>query len=109
MTTWQKKPGECYDKNGVPIYPGDLLKSYHFTGARRKKYWLYHLATIRDGAMWIVNVHNLATTNFILDGGGNLFLTDEWAEKFEIISGYGPKGCVDFEDRPKLTKAKGAA
>jgi hypothetical protein len=29
------------DKNGVPIQKHDLLKVYHFTGARRKKHYMY--------------------------------------------------------------------
>ena len=27
---WLKQPGEVCDSRGVPIYPGDLLKSFHF-------------------------------------------------------------------------------
>lgn len=29
------------DKHGVEIKPGDLVKVYHFTGARRKKHYMY--------------------------------------------------------------------
>lgn len=30
-----------YDKKGREIIRGDVLKMYHFTGARRKKHYLY--------------------------------------------------------------------
>ena len=34
------------DKNGVLIEPFDVLKVYHFTGARKKKYYMYKMAVI---------------------------------------------------------------
>lgn len=43
-----KLMGELYDIKGIPIYPGDLLRTYHFTGRRNKIYYLYHVAT-KDG------------------------------------------------------------
>jgi hypothetical protein len=30
------------DQKGVRICEGDLLRSYHFTGSRKKKHYLYH-------------------------------------------------------------------
>ncbi len=33
--------GKVTDKNGVPIQQYDVLKVYHFTGARRKKHFMY--------------------------------------------------------------------
>ena len=33
-----------YDKNGIPILEGDLLRSYYFTGARNRKHYLYKKA-----------------------------------------------------------------
>jgi len=40
LRPWFKLPGELHDKRGVPIYPGDLLKTHHFTDGRGRKYWL---------------------------------------------------------------------
>lgn len=85
--------GECFDKNGIPIYPGDLLKSYHFTGARRKKYYLYHIVKIFDCCnMKMESVHGK---------GGSCLLTQDLGDNAEVISGYGPKGYLDYTDRPK--------
>ena len=42
--------GPYYDKNGREIKEGHLIKTYHFTGARKKKYYMYHVATLeKDG------------------------------------------------------------
>lgn len=31
-----------YDKNGIPIERGDVVKVFHFVGARRKRHFMYH-------------------------------------------------------------------
>lgn len=31
----------CYDKRGIPIERGDIVKVFHFTGARRKRHYMY--------------------------------------------------------------------
>lgn len=55
--SWLKQPGECHDSNGVPIYPGDLLRTFHFTGPRRRKWYLYHVAVyerlVRNGITYL--------------------------------------------------------
>jgi hypothetical protein len=35
---------EIFDKRGIPVKPGDVLKVFHFTGIRNKKYYMYKLA-----------------------------------------------------------------
>ena len=32
---------KLYDKHGIPIERGDVLKVFHFTGARRKRHYMY--------------------------------------------------------------------
>lgn len=32
---------DLYDKRGIPIERGDVLKVFHFTGARRKRHYMY--------------------------------------------------------------------
>ncbi len=31
----------CYDKRGIPIERGDIVKVFHFVGARRKRHYMY--------------------------------------------------------------------
>ena len=104
---WMKQPGECHDRKGVPIYPGDLLKSFHFTGGRGKKHWHYHIAVMCDGAMRMVNTETFGK-NVMVDGmvdcGNKLpgcMLSHDLAAQSEVISGYGPGKILSFEDRPK--------
>lgn len=33
--------GVLYDKRGIPIERGDIVKVFHFTGARRKRHFMY--------------------------------------------------------------------
>jgi hypothetical protein len=97
---WLKQPGECCDKRGVPIYPGDLLKSFHFQGARwRKKYYLYHTAVYENEAMWMVPTSHLEPTK--VKGGGKCLLSDDLAGEAEVIAGCGPEDFLDYTDRPK--------
>lgn len=93
-----KQPGELHDKNGRPIYPGDLLKTYHFTGARRKRHYLYHTAVYKDGAMHMVPTSHLQPEE--VKGGGSCLLQYGMHDT-EIILGYGPGAYLSFEDRPK--------
>jgi len=100
------KPGESHDMNGVPIYPGDLLKSFHFTGARRKRYYLYHVAVMNQAEkrMEMVPVHNLEPTKACRDG--MYWLLKEMESDIEVITGYGPGHCLYFDERPKRPKLR---
>lgn len=31
-----------YDRRGIPIERGDVVKVFHFVGARRKRHFMYH-------------------------------------------------------------------
>ncbi len=31
----------CFDKHGIPIERGDIVKVFHFVGARRKRHYMY--------------------------------------------------------------------
>lgn len=102
---WMKQPGELHDMNGVPIYPGDLLRTFHFQGRKRRKYYLYHTAVYRDGAMHMVPTAHLQPTK-IKDGGACL-MNDDSAVNCEVIHGYGPKPYIDYLDRPKKEVRRG--
>jgi hypothetical protein len=98
-----------HDKKGVPIYPGDLLKSFHFAGARRKRYWLYHVVVAspeRAGTRYpleMVPASHLEPTK--RGGGGRCPLNDRLAEDAEVIDGTGPGDILDFADRPRKERA----
>lgn len=79
-----------YDIHRRPIQAGDLLRTFHFTGARRKKSWLYHGVQEVDGHLQGTPVHQLATG---IKDGGCFWL---WGDvDSEIIAGNG------FEDRKR--------
>ena len=94
------KPGEAYDSRGFPIYPGDLLRSFHFMGSRYGRYYyLYHVAVLRDGELDMVPTAYLEKS--LIAGGGRCHLTERLAAETEIINGSGPGKCLDFRDRPR--------
>lgn len=99
------------DKNRRQICPGDLLRSFHFTGARRKKYYLYHVAVLnRDyqrETLEAVPVCSLEPTK--RNQGGKCWLTQDVATNMEIIYGSGPGKLLGFDDRPKQPIEAGAA
>ena len=58
-----------YDKNGKEIKEFSLLKVFHFTGARKKKYYMYKFVKILDcvnGTGYYIGDH--------LDGTNDWFL-----------------------------------
>lgn len=105
------RPGEAFDSKGVPIYPGDLLRSFHFRGARRNRYWLYHIAMWNEKheTMEMVPVREAAGLGAT---GGRCWITRERmdGEQTTIIDGkcvrINGKECLDVEDRPKRKAVK---
>lgn len=96
---WLKQPGEVFDKRGVPVYPGDLIRSYHFRDRRGRTYYLYHVAVFKDGAMWLVPTSHLEPTKS--KGGGSCLLSQNLMVEARVISGYGPGNFIDYTDRPR--------
>ena len=95
------KPGEVVDHRGVPIYPGDLLRTFHFRDRRRKKHYLYHVAVLCDDGMWLIPTSHLEPT--LVAGGGTYQLSQTGITDYEIevIHGHGPDDYLSFEDRPR--------
>lgn len=91
------------DINGREIYPGDLLKSPHFRDGRRQ-YWLYHVAVMRDKAMWAVPVSHLEPTR--RSNHGACLLGPQIAATMEIIHGHGPGDGMYFTDRKREKAGK---
>lgn len=93
-----KVPPVVYDMHDVPIYPGDLLRSFHFTGVHNKRWYLYHTAVNRNGSLYMVPVAHLEPTQ--ISGGGDCWLHQKMADTVEVIQGYGPGKCLDYTERP---------
>ena len=96
---WMKQPGEVVDKRGVPVYPGDLIRSPHFKDRRGRQYWLYHVAVYRDGALFLVPTSHLEPTQ--VKGGGSCLLSQDLLRDARVIDGHGPGDCLDYTDRPR--------
>jgi hypothetical protein len=97
--SWWTKPGQIHDSNGYPIYPGDLLRSYHFRGKRNKTYYLYHVAVFVNGYMEFVPTSHLQPEE-VKDGGRGM-LGQNYEGHFTIINGHGPEPYLSYEDRPR--------
>jgi len=83
------------DKHGREIMVGDTLKLYHFTGARRKKYFMYKFVMEEVGDKFFRLSH--------LDRhGGSYFMSilGKQRDDIEIVQGFGPDG-KSFDRRPK--------
>lgn len=85
-----------YDKFGRPILVGDVLKVFHFTGARKKKYFMYKQA---DGIVPLGKYHtpymrinhlSMSDAHYHEKADGRIL------RDYEIVQGY-----PDFEDREK--------
>lgn len=83
------------DMFGVPIKPFDLLKMYHFTGARRKKYYMYKWVLEKEGRLFACHLdRNGIESKFLL--------SQQYLNNTEIVQGYGKNGGDDFEYREVL-------
>ena len=94
-----------HDRKGYPIYAGDLLKTYHFTGARKRKYYMYHLVVSYPGGDRMICASALLTyQNEKLPGClVSCTAVDGVLYDTEIVSGFGPlREYIDFEDRPRM-------
>ena len=101
---WLKQAGECYDRNGIPIYPGDLLRTFHFRGGPHgRNYYLYHVVVmdVEAGGLRMVPAEYLDPGNS--RDGGNPLLTDDLAADAEVIAGCHQGLALSFDERPRRT------
>jgi hypothetical protein len=99
-------PGTVYDRRGYPIYPGDIVKTYHFTGARGKKYYLYHMVAETKGQMWLMGMEYqdgrpIFVERCRVEAAGWFDEETGRLEQTEIVQGYGPGDLIDYEARPR--------
>lgn len=96
------RAGKLFDKTGREIMVGDLLKVYHFTGARRKRHYMYkhvvYSKTLPKGTS-VLEISHLEPrskdeTYYEIQDGRIL-------AAYEIVQGFGSDG-TSFEDRAML-------
>lgn len=98
-----------YDKKGIPVRPGDLIKVYHFTGARKKKHYMYKFVweyTIAEtGKKVLMGNHlekGLKTDGISIHNSYYMTPTGVRSD-MEIVQGYNNQGDeLDFNDRPRV-------
>lgn len=67
------------DKRGIEIEPGDILKVFHFVGARRKRYYMYKMAIEVGGELYASHLDSpVIRANYPLWTGVN-------SEHYEIV------------------------
>ena len=81
-----------YDKKNRKVEAGDLIKIFHFTGARRKKHYMYkHVLEVKE----IQGNHYLVMSHLNLKGESFLFMLDDSVQvDWEILQG------ANIDDRP---------
>lgn len=103
-------PGEVVDQKGVPIYPGDLVRSKHFYYRKRRRWsYLYHVVVAetrgegerRYPCLRLVPYWHRGTGD--VPGGGDPLLVQDIANGFEIIASHAGSDAPYFLDRKRVT------
>jgi hypothetical protein len=94
-------PATTRDKHGREFMVGDVIKVFHFVGARRKQYFMYkHVVgtELLGGLGGSPAVEHFEISHLNLDHKENYYLGKHEGRKndCEIL-----QGLVDIEDRPK--------
>ena len=97
---WMKQPGECFDKKGYPIYPGDLLKTLYFIIDKNTKHYHYHVAAYKDGCMRLFTPA-MADPNCRPDSRLDCLMSQELVNDSEILEGGGPGDFYTFKQRQR--------
>lgn len=95
-----------YDKRGIPIERGDIVKVFHFTGARRKKNYMYKQCLGSrpigpSGTPYMMFSHlNFVEDRLARDGPYLVALDASVLTDYEIVQS------IDavFEERPRITE-----
>lgn len=84
-----------YDKNRRPILEHDVLKVFHFIGARRKRYYMYKIAGKYVCGRLIIHHLPQFKGQYSFKADGQIL------EQIEIVEGYG-KDDLSYENRERL-------
>jgi hypothetical protein len=99
----ESEAGKYHDRKGVPIHPGDLLRSDHFRDRRNRMHYLYHVVVEQaDGHLEMVPTSHLAGEEWIRGGGRCWLNATGVATQSEVICGHGPGDYLSYEDRPRV-------
>ena len=73
----------CRDKHGREIMRGDIVKVYHFTGSRRKRYYMYKQALgIR---VWPSGTGRMMFSHLDFDSDGHYYEDLKMLRDYEIV------------------------
>lgn len=86
------------DKKGIEIRPGDVLKVFHFVGARNKQHYMYKVVHQIDGYLYAAHAHTIYLEGLSLKNSFALPRDGGRLDDFEIVEGF--NGC-HFEERVK--------
>jgi hypothetical protein len=95
----------AYDKTGREIMQGDVLKVFHFVGARNKRHYMYkqvageRLLGQRRAAYWFVSHLDQSADGYHLAKDGSIYRDSEIVQSVD----------ARFEDRPRHTPAERGA
>lgn len=87
------------DKNNRQIMPGDVVKVFHFIGARNKKHYMYKIIHELDGHLYGAHAHNVHKDGISLGNSYALPRESCRLDDYEIVEGY---GAGPYDTRPKL-------
>lgn len=100
-----QQTGRLYDKNGIPIERGDVVKIFHFTDRRRKKHFMF------KQALGEVTMNKVQTEQFMKFS--HLNMSDDYfyelcagqsRQDFEIVQ----SARCDHENRQRLASMEAA-
>ena len=94
-----------FDRRGIPICVGDVLKIHHFTAAlRRKKIYMYKWVIekiVSNSGCEMLIINHLNQTSFDYRNGYCMVCDDKIHPAIEIVQGWGPIEHLSFEERKR--------
>lgn len=80
------------DKNMKEIRPGDVLKVFHYVGARRKRHYMYKQALfVSEGRLYISHLSRLDGEPWVIGHNYYSVSVNEHLPDYEIVQRVGPE------------------